>query len=73
MRKVTREEFLAPIFDKRLDVQPRIVNDRYPYTAIWEFHRQAGRPAYGKTVDRIESESGVKITDYFVSYQAGIE
>lgn len=65
MREVSKADFYKPIFEQRLDVQPRITSDRFPYTSLWEFHRSPGRPVYGKTVDRVEG--GRVLTSYFVS------
>ena len=67
MRKVTKEQFFAPIYAKNLDVHPRIVTG-FPYTSSWEFHRQVNRAVYGKTVDRVEG--GRISTDYFLVSEA---
>lgn len=64
MRQVSRDEFLKPIFARGLDVHPSIISN-FPYTSIWQFHRQMGSPAYGKTVDRVER--GQTVTEYFVA------
>lgn len=63
--QVSHDKFFERINSQKLDVQPRIVNDRYPYTASWDFHRLPGRPVYGKTVDRVEG--GRTVTDYFLN------
>lgn len=55
MKEVSKAEFFAPIYANNLDVHPTIVSDRYPYTSEWRFPRRPGRPLYGKTVDRVES------------------
>jgi hypothetical protein len=65
MKEVSREEFFKPIYQHKLDVHPRITNDRHPYTSEWSFHNLTTRPVYGKTVDRVEG--GVCKTSYFLS------
>lgn len=64
MREVTKEEFFKPIYDGGLDVHPEITT-RFPYTSVWRFHRQIGRPVFGKTVDRLEG--GLTKTAYFLA------
>ncbi len=63
MQQVTRDEFFKTLTDQKLDVIPRIVTDKYPYTSLWEF--RSNRAPYGKTVGRIEG--GREVTDYFVA------
>lgn len=67
MRKVTKEQFFAPIYAKNLDVHPRIVTS-FPYTSSWEFHRQTDRAVYGKTVDNVDR--GRINTEYFLTGDA---
>ncbi len=65
MRIVTKDEFFAPIYRDKLDVHPRIINSRFPYTSMWEFHRLHGQPLYGKTVD--STEAGRINTTYYLT------
>lgn len=52
MQPVSRDEFYQAVNALTRDVQPRITNDRWPYTSIWEFHKESGRPVFGKSVGR---------------------
>ncbi|KFB11066.1 hypothetical protein [Nitratireductor basaltis] len=63
MKQVTRDEFFKQINEQKLDVLPRIVTDKYPYTSNWEF--RGSRALYGKTVGR--TEAGCTVTDYFLA------
>lgn len=65
MMKVTKEEFYGPIFRNRLNVHPRIVNDKWPYTSIFMWLSNPNREPYGKIVGRREGAFEVK--DYFVT------
>ena len=49
MREVTKDEFFARLNAERRDVHPRIMNDRWPYQVEWEFHREPGRPLFGRS------------------------
>ena len=62
-RKVSKDEFYRMIGPR--DVQPRITNDKYPYTSVWIDHATSSRPVIGKTVGRIEG--GKLLTDYFLA------
>jgi hypothetical protein len=61
--EVSKEEFFKPIYDRGLDVHPCIKTD-WPYTSDWEFHKQLGRPVYGRTV--LREEGGRMLTSYFI-------
>jgi hypothetical protein len=64
LKQVSRDEFLASIYANNLDVHPTIVT-AFPYTSEWRFHRQIGKPLWGKTIDRVER--GNIRTEYFVA------
>jgi len=65
MRRVTREEFYEPINRDRLNLHPRIMNDKFPYTSVFMWPSSPHREPYGKIVGRIES--GLEVKDYFVT------
>jgi hypothetical protein len=64
MKPVSKTEFYKRIYDGKLDVQPHIVNDKWPYASLWTFHNKPGRPIFGKSVGR--DERGRHFTDYFL-------
>lgn len=61
-RRVTKDQFFAPIYDLGLDVHPDIIS-RFPYTSEWRHQKRIGRPLYGRTVQRLEG--ALIVTDYF--------
>jgi len=50
VRTVSKEEFYEPIFRDRLNVHPRIVTDKWPYTSVFIWPSQPHKEAYGKVV-----------------------
>lgn len=64
MRQVTKEEFYGPIFRDRLNVHPRIVTNKYPYTSDFIWLSAPHRAPYGRVVGRMEKGSEFK--DYFI-------
>lgn len=65
MKQVSEAEFFERIMKDKLDVHPSIQPGPYPYTSVWEFPKQPGKPAYGKSVGRIQG--GLLVMDYFVT------
>ena len=61
MKQVSKADFFGPIFANRLDVHPRITNDRWPYRTDWQFHRKPGAPLYGKAIGKTDGTN-----DYFL-------
>lgn len=64
MRQVTKEEFYGPIYRDRLNVHPRIVTGRYPYTTDFIWLSNPHRVPYGRIVGRIEC--GTVVKDYYL-------
>lgn len=65
MKQVTKEEFYEPINRDRLNLHPRIINDKWPYTSVFMWVGIPHREPYGKVVGRAVGDMEVK--DYFVS------
>lgn len=65
MREVSKEEFYAPIYGRRLNVSPYIQPTPFPYTSIWKYQGALHGRVYGKTVDRVER--GLVATSYFLA------
>lgn len=62
LRSVSKKTFY--VFIGPLNVHPRIVSDKYPYTTEWRLHTN-GRQLIGVSIDKIEQ--GVRYTDYFLA------
>lgn len=60
LKPVSKDEFYKRM--NPLNVSPRIINDRYPYTSDWHLQSGTGREVIGRSVGRVEGG-----WDYFLA------